>query len=511
MSEDKDHRAADAETPADKRQRDKVEQLVLRPPVLGSGSVVLAGGRRLDYAIRAAFVPVTQGGIGAERGELQAAVFTTAYSVAPDAGAPRPVCFVFNGGPGSASIWLHLGALGPKRVPIAEDGGLPRTPYGLVDNPLTWLEHFDLVFIDPPHTGYSLAVSDAARKTLLSVDGDVDALAEVMRGWLAANGRYGAPLYLAGESYGTTRGAALADKMTAAGLPFDGVILVSCAMDLQSFIFAPRNDLPHALFLPAFANVAQYHGLLKGSIGASSQAAREAAEAFVHDDYLAALHRGARLDGRARSRIEQRVSELTGLPAAFVAERNLRISDEDFFFEALRPQGRIVGRLEARVTAPMAARKTRDWEFDPGIESLNAPYTTAALAFYASLGIPGDARYEVLSIDVHKAWSWVRAGAAGMRESNGFTSTSNDLARALRRRPHLRVFVASGRYDLGTPYSATDWSLAQLDAPADVMARVTHRYYDAGHMFYTREADLKQLKSDLSAWLAEGGMAGTGA
>ncbi len=182
-------------------------------------------------------------------------------------------------------------------------------------------------------------------------------------------------------------------------------------------------------------------------------------------------------------------------------EKNLRISDQCFFFEALREQGRIVGRLEARATGPMAASRTRDWEFDPGIDALNAPYTTAALAYYASLGIPVQARYEVLSVEVNKAWQWARGSGEGMREANGFTSTSGDLARALRRNPHLRVFVASGRYDLGTPYSATDWSLAQLDAPAEVLARVTHRYYDAGHMFYTRGEDLRQLKSDLVAWL----------
>lgn len=502
MSEDTKGAAGhDGESAADKRQREKVEQLLARAPALGSGSLVLADGQRLDYGVRAAFVPVTHGGIDAQRGELQAAVFTIAYTVAPAAGVPRPVCFAFNGGPGSSSVWLHLGALGPKRVPIHDDGTMPRAPYALVDNPLTWLEHFDLVFIDPPHTGYSLAVSDAARKTLLSVDGDVDALTEAMRAWLAANGRFGAPLYLAGESYGTTRGAALAEKMLAFGLAFDGVILVSCAMDLQSLVFAPRNDLPYALFLPGFANVAQFHGRLRGPLGASPEAARAAAEAFVHEDYLAALHLGSRLDGRARGRIEKRLAELTGLPPAFVQEKNLRIGDQDFFFEALRDQGRIVGRLEARVTGPMAARRTREWEFDPGIESLNAPYTTAALAYYSALGIPGDSRYEVLSHDVHKSWQWSRGSAEGMHESNGFTSTSADLGRALRRNPHLRVFVASGRYDLGTPYSASDWSLAQLDVPADVMARVTHRYYDAGHMFYTRDADLKRLKNDLAEWL----------
>lgn len=487
---------------ADKRQREATEQLLARTPVQASGRVALASGAVLDYGVRAAFVPVTRGGIDTRSGELQAAVFTVAYTVPTPAGTVRPVCFAFNGGPGSASVWLHLGALGPKRVPIRDDGTMPAGPYEVQDNPLTWLEHFDLVFVDPPHTGYSMAVSDEARKKLLSVDGDVEALAEVMRAWLAANRRFGAPLYLAGESYGTTRGAALADRMLDLGLPLDGVILVSCAMDLQALAFAPRNDLPYALFLPAFAQVAQYHGRLRGALGASAEAARDAAQAFVQQDYLAALHAGHRLDGAARRRIEKRLAELTGLPLALVQERNLRISDQCFFFEALREQGRIVGRLEARVTGPMAASRTRDWEFDPGIEAISGPYTTAALAYFETLGIPTGSRYEVLSRDVHKHWHWMRGGGEGGRGEQGFACTSTDLARALRRHPHMRVLVASGRYDLGTPYSASDWSLAQLDAPADVLARVTHRYYDAGHMFYTRPQDLRQLKADLSAWLA---------
>jgi carboxypeptidase C (cathepsin A) len=240
---------------------------------------------------------------------------------------------------------------------------------------------------------------------------------------------------------------------------------------------------------------------LKGPLAASSQAAREAAEAFVVEDYLSALHAGARLDGRARTRIEKRIAELTGLPQALVHEKNLRIDDQCFFFDALRDEGRIVGRLEARVTGPMAASRSREWEFDPGIEALAGPYTTAALAYFVSLGIPTDTRYEVLSMEVNKGWAWGRGSGEGLREANGFTCTSPDLARAMRRNPLLKVFVASGRYDLGTPYSASDWSLAQLDAPADVLSRLTHRYYDAGHMFYTRSADLAQMKADLAAWL----------
>lgn len=486
---------------AAKRLRDKVDQLLARTTEPTNASVMLDDGRRFDYTVRAGFLPVAQTGLGADRGEPQAAIFHIAYTAARNSG-PRPVCFVFNGGPGSSSVWLHLGALGPKRVPILNDGSAPPSPYRLVDNPLTWLPQFDLVFIDPPHTGYSITASDEARKKLLSVDGDVEALAEVVRGWLAANGRFGSPLYVAGESYGTTRGAALADKLLDLGLALDGLILVSCAMDLQSLVFAPRNDLPYALFLPAFANVAQYHGLLDGPLGASPEAARKAAEAFVAEDYLNALHAGARLDSRNKRRIEKRLAAVTGLPLALVEEKNLRISDQCFFVEALRAKGRIVGRLEARATGPMAASRTREWEFDPGMEALNAPYTALALSYYSSLGIPADARYEVFNPEVNKAWNWVRGDGKGTGDPTGYTCTSTDLSRALRRHPHLRVLAASGRYDLGTPYSASDWSLAQLDAPAEVLARVTHRHYDAGHMFYTRIEDLRQFKLDLVEWLA---------
>ncbi|MCW5659805.1 MAG: peptidase S10 [Burkholderiaceae bacterium] len=488
---DKDKPDPDAE----KRQRETLDKLLARPPVVCTGAVTLAHGHRLDYEVNAAFMPLTHGGVDAQRGEPQAAVFTVAYTVRDT--QPRPVCFAFNGGPGSASIWLHLGALGPKRVVVHDDGTMPAAPYAVQDNPLTWLEHFDLVFVDPPHTGYSVALNDEARKKLFSVDGDVDALSEVVRVWLARHKRFGSALYLAGESYGTTRGAAIADKLQAMGLSLSGLILVSCAMDLQSLVFAPGNDLPYALFLPAFANTAQYHGRLAGLPAASPEAARAAAEAFVNEDYLVALHAGARLDGKARTRIEKRLSELTGLPRALIEEKNLRVNDETFFFELLRDAGRIVGRLESRVTGPMAARRTREWEFDPGIEALNAPYTMASMAYFAQLGCADEARYEVLNFDAHKAWNWNR----GENKGNSFAATSAELSRALRRNPHLRVLVASGRYDLGTPYSASDWSLAQLDAPADVLKRVTHRYYDAGHMMYTRSADLKQLKDDLAAWL----------
>jgi len=486
-----------AETEAAKRQKAYVEKLLSRPGALSTGSLGTARGT-LDYSVSAAFMPVGASGLDGASAEPEAAVLTTAYLLKGAAAATRPVCFAFNGGPGSASIWLHLGALGPKRVVVPDDASMPLPPYAVQDNPHSWFEHFDLVFIDPPHTGWSTTASEAARKKMLSVDGDIEALAEVMRVWLTRHQRWGSPVYLVGESYGTTRGAGLADKLQTLGVALSGVILVSCAMDLQSLDFTPANDLPYALFLPAYANVSQYHGLLQGELGASSEAARAAAEAFVQDDYVAALHAGARLSDKQRSRVARRVAELTGLPRALVEEKNLRISDQTYFFEALRHQGRMVGRLEARATGPMAASRTRDWEFDPGIEALSAPYTMAAMAYFReTLGLDLDTRYEVLSRDASRAWNWNRGDSTG----GGFASTSADLARALRRNPHLRVLAASGRYDLGTPYSASDWSLAQLDIPAEVRTRVQHRYYDAGHMMYTRQADLAQLKADLAAWL----------
>jgi carboxypeptidase C (cathepsin A) len=483
---------------AKKRLREKVDKLLAAEPCKSTGSIRLAG-KTMKYKAVAAFVPVSAGGLDDKRGEPEAAVFTTSYFLDGADPAKRPVCFVFNGGPGSASIWLHLGALGPKRVVIAEDGSMPRPPYKVTDNKESWFEHFDLVFIDPPHTGYSLTASEEARKKMLSVDGDVDALAECIRVWLGRHRRWGSRLYLAGESYGTTRGAALADKLQDLGVALSGLILVSCAMDLQSIMFTPRNDLPYALFLPGFAGVAQYHGKLSGALGESPAAARSAAESFVAEEYLGALHAGARLSKATRRRVVKRVAELTGLAPALVEEKNLRISDQTFFFDLLRERGLIVGRLDARVTGPMAASRTRDWEFDPGIEAIAAPYTMAAHAYMSeTLGVDTQARYEVLNMEAHKTWNWNR----GEQKGNGFACTSPDLSRALRRNPHLRVLVASGHYDLGTPYSATDWSLAQLDAPPEVLARVQHHYFDAGHMMYTREADMRKLKRDLGAWLA---------
>ena len=483
----------------DARLRKAVEQLLARSPAVSEGQVKPAGrDAAMRYSARVEFLPVMASGFDGVLAEPQAAIMATSYQLPGAAPGQRPVCFAFNGGPGSASLWLHLGALGPKRVLVPDDGTPARAPFELVDNPLTWYEHFDLVFIDPPHTGWSTCASEAARKRMLGVDGDVEALTEAVRVWLTRHGRWGSPVYVAGESYGTTRGAALADTLQQAGVGLVGLILISCAMDLQTLDFTPANELPYALFLPGMATVSQYHGILKGPPAASPEAARAAAEAFVADEYVSALHAGHRLDGDRRARVAKRLAQLTGLPQDLVEQHNLRISDQTYFFEALRDRGLQVGRLDARGTGPLGATRGRSFEFDPGIEAIAPAYTSAAMAYFAQLGMTLETRYEVLSHATHKAWNWNRGDANG----GSFTSTTPDLARALRRNAHLRVLVASGRYDLGTPYSASDWSLAHLDVPREVATRIEHHYYDAGHMMYTRSTDLAQLKADLARWLA---------
>ena len=321
---------------ANERERATVEALAQREAVKSTGSVTLHNGRKLAYRTCCEFVPVLRGGFGEAANQTDAAVFTLAYLEEGRMAGERPLCFAFNGGPGSSSIWLHMGALGPKRVVVPDDGSRPAAPYVATDNPLTWLEYFDLVFVDPPHTGWSRCSGDEARKKMLSVDGDVAALCEVVRGWLARHQRFGSTLYLAGESYGTTRAAAITEALMDKGVALSGVMLVSCAMDIQSVFFGPRNDLPYATYLPAMAHVAQYHGCRKGPLAASPEAARQAAEEFVLSDYVAALHAGARLSVQQRRRVARRLSELLGLPTELVEQHNLRVSDRDFFAELLR-------------------------------------------------------------------------------------------------------------------------------------------------------------------------------
>jgi carboxypeptidase C (cathepsin A) len=479
----------------------RVTELLSRDARVSRAEIDL-GHRSISYQTSAGFIGIFGTDLDARADQAEAAIFTISYIVADDSTSQRPVCFAVNGGPGAASAFLNLGALGPKRVVINNDGTMPPPPYEPIDNPDTWLEHFDLVFIDPPHTGFSTTSGEEVRKKMLSVDGDIDVLAATIRNWLTRHGRWDSPVYLAGESYGTTRAAGAANRLLDLGIALSGLILVSCAIDLQCLVFEPKNDLPYALFLPAFAGVAQYHGKLTGEAGKSGAAARAAAEDFVKTQYLAALHAGARLSDAEKSRLAETISALIGLPAALILERNLRINEETFFVELLRAEGKTVGRLEARVTGSVAGIRQASYEYDPGMDALWAPFTMANQKYFrTNLDLTGNERYDLFAPKVNEDWNFSRGKSTG----NSYATTSADLAKAMRRNPHMEVFFASGYYDLGTPYSATDWSIAQLDVPATLLARVTHCYYEAGHMMYTSQADLEKMKHDIGDWLGRAG------
>ena len=479
----------------------RVQDLVARAPVTTESALQLRFGS-LKFQTCAEFIGLYGTELDSRADLADAAIFTISYTVTGEREIPRPVCFAVNGGPGAASAFLNLGALGPKRVVVNNDGSMPPPPYKAVDNPDSWLENFDLVFIDPPHTGFSTTSGEEVRKKMLSVDGDIDAMAGFIRNWLTRHNRWDSPVYLAGESYGTTRAAGTSNRLLDLGISLTGIILISCAIDLQTLVFEPKNDLPYALFLPAFSCVAQYHGKLSGEASHSGAAARTAAEHFVEQEYLRALHAGARLSKSEKTRIAMHMSGLIGLPATLIEEKNLRINEETFFVELLRDEGKVVGRLEARVAGPVAGWRQASFEFDPGMDALWAPFTMANQEYLRTgLGLSHDGNYDLFAPKVNEDWNWNRGESHG----NNFATTSGDLAKAMRRNPHMKVFFASGYYDLGTPYSATDWTVAHLDIPTPLLERVKHCYYSAGHMMYTNQAELEKMKQDIVSWSQAGG------
>jgi carboxypeptidase C (cathepsin A) len=433
--------------------------------------------------------------VKSDKGEIEALVFFMAYvkDSEKDA-AERPLMFVFNGGPGSASLWLHLGAVGPKRVVLNPDGSLPAPPYKLEDNPLSWLEHADLVFLDPVGTGYSRGRDEETEKKFWGVEADINCLGEVMRLYLTRYGRWRSPLYLAGESYGTTRGAGLAGWLTEQGMALAGVILISSVLNFQTLHFDEGNDLPYVLFLPSYAITARYHGKLARRYQNMPQEKFLAeVERFAAGPYAGALFAGDRLPIKERKAVLAQLSAYTGLSEAFLDRVNLRIEEGVFGAELLRERGQVVGRLDARLTRATENRNAPRMGFDPSYADICQPYTGLINDYVReTLGWKTDDRYRVLD-GLYLKWKWV--------EHQGYTDTAQNLKAAMERNPHLRVLVTSGYYDLATPYFATEYTLARLGVPAAQKKNVSVTYYDAGHMMYIEEGSWKKLATDVGAFL----------
>jgi carboxypeptidase C (cathepsin A) len=456
---------------------------------------VTTGTGTLEYTATSGRIVLRQEVVedGAFKGHRpQAEVFVTAYTLDGADPATRPVTFAFNGGPGSSSVWLHLGLLGPRRVLMGDAGDLLPPPYGLAENAETLLEVSDLVFVDPVSTGYSRAVCDGKPGEFHGFTGDLEAVGEVIRLWTTRNGRWMSPKLLAGESYGTLRAAALAEHLQSRyGMYLNGIALISTVLDMGTIRFTEGNEAPYPLFLPTYAAIAHYHGRHGG------RPLREVlaeAEAYAARDYPWALARGARLTDDERAEHVATVARLTGLSPEYVDRVNLRIEHVRFYTELLRDSGRTVGRLDGRFTGWDPDGGTERMEADPSYNAIHGPYA-AAFNHYVrdELEYSNDLPYEILTDRVHP-WSYKEFEGRGV-------SVASRLSAAMRANPHLRVHIACGYHDGATPYFAAEHTVAHLQLPAELRERIDLRYYEAGHMMYVHEPSRVQQSADLAEFV----------
>lgn len=419
-------------------------------------------------------------------------MFVTAYTL-PDADpATRPVTFCFNGGPGSSSVWLHLGLFGPRRVLSGDVNDRAKPPFRIADNAETLLAYTDLVFIDPMSTGYTRPVDGGKPGPYHGFKGDRDAVAELIRLWTTRNNRWLSPKFLAGESYGTLRAAALAGHLNQrTGLALNGIMLISAVLDMGTVFFTPGNDEPYVHYLPTYAALAHYHGLHPER---ELTDVVDEATAFAERDYRWALGRGSRLTETERTEIGRRVAALTGLSEGYVLRADLRVEHQHFFAELLRHKGLMIGRLDGRFTEAPANRNAATIEVDASYSHIQAPYTAAVNHYLrAELEYLNDLHYEIIT-DKVQPWSYADF-------ENRSVTVVEDLASAMRANPSLKVYVAFGYHDGATPFAAAEHTLAALDIPEGLQDNISRSYFPAGHMMYVHEESRIRQSAELAEFI----------
>lgn len=424
----------------------------------------------------------------------RAQVFFVAYTKdGVDDQSMRPLTFSFNGGPGSSSVWLHLGLLGPRRVVLEFDGNLPHPPFKLADNEYSLLDETDLVFIDPISTGYSRPVEGEKAKEWHGFKKDIESVGDFIRLYTTRYGRWLSPKFLIGESYGTTRAAGLSGYLQERhGMYLNGIMLASAVLDFGTIDFNLGNDIPFILFLPGYAATAWYHHKLK--VRKPLQALLKEVEKFALGEYADALLKGSALPRAERARIVEKLARYTGLLPEFIERSNLRVSDQHFFKELLRDRGQIIGRLDSRFTGLDRSGVTERPEYDPLLANVLGPYTAAFYDYIRSeLKFESDLPYEILS---EKVLPWSYAQFEGQP-----IYVAETLRKAMTINPHLKVFIANGYYDLGTPYFATEYTFNHLGLHESLRDNFSMEYYEAGHMMYIHMPSLSELKEDLRKFL----------
>lgn len=483
---------ADEEKKEQKLEKDEPKKpapFVEEEPVVTHHEITLHG-KPIKYTVTAGRIPLKN-----ELDEIEAQVFFMAYTKDDlKAGEKRPLMFSFNGGPGSPSLWLHLGALGPKRVGTLDEAAMPKPPFELVDNDCTWLEDTDLVFIDPVGTGFSRSHTPELGEKFWGLKGDVESVGEFIRLYLTRYERWASPLFLVGESYGTTRSAGLAGHLIERGIAFNGIVLVSSILNFQTARFGKGNDLPYILFLPTYTATAWYHKRLPADLQEDLRKTLRLVEEFTSGEYAAALAKGDQISAKEKSTVMRKLARFTGLSPQYLDSSNIRIHIWRFCKELLRAEKRTVGRIDSRFKGIDQDASTDGPEHDPSMTALMAPYTAMFNHYVRTvLNYKTDLNYEIFG-GIKKPWDW---GSAG----DGHPDTSEALRAGMAKNPHMRVYIASGFFDLATPYFATQWTLAHMGLDPEVRGNVSTGEYEAGHMMYVHGPSLVQLKSDVAKFI----------
>jgi carboxypeptidase C (cathepsin A) len=466
------------------------------PPALARSVVThdrvrLADGSVLAYAATASTLILRDA-----HDQPIANVFSTAYTTGDRA---RPVTFCYNGGPGSSSVWLHLGAFGPRRIVTSNAAFTPPAPYRLDDNAFTLLDVTDLVFVDPVGTGFSTLAGAGTTKDFYGIDEDLRAFAQFIRRWLTENGRTNSPVLLIGESYGTFRSAGLADRLQQNGIAVSGIVLMSTVLDYgDDFGNGGDGDaVVDAFAIPSEAAVAWYHHKVPNPAPDVATAAARARR-FTDEIFLPAVLRSAPLAADERTRIANGLHEVIGLDPAFIERANLRVTKERFESELLRDEGRVIGRYDGRFAGVALDHNGSEPDYDPSYEAV-APAFTAAFATYARdvLNWTSEGLYRVLAGEIGGAWNFKREGSGNLVLA---PETIGDLREAMHTNPALRVFSANGWYDLATPFYGTEVALANVGLDPSVARRISFGFYPSGHMIYLNLDALRALRADLQTF-----------
>jgi carboxypeptidase C (cathepsin A) len=466
------------------------------PPIPGPRSFETAHaghfhGTEIAYRCIAGELHVTDAA-----GEPRASIFSFSYLADAEAPHSRPVTFAFNGGPGSASLWLHMGALGPRIIRVGDAAAAGAGPVAVEENKLCPLDVTDLVFIDPPGTGYSRMIGTAKPEDGWGLEQDAELVAGFIKAWLTKHRRWASPRFLCGESYGTTRAVAVAGKLSGglAGVAFNGIALISMILDFHTARFEKGNAVPDVCYLPTYALTALFHGKLDFPVE-DRWAFVEGVRRFATEDYLPALFAGSRLGEERRGAVQAKLAALTGLSPQWLARTRLRIDPARFRKELLRDEGKTVGRFDSRYTGTDYDEVGEFPDADPSSYAIDSAFVTAVNDHLTRvLQIDWPRGYTAFNREALQKWDWVGPKTNETPRWPGYVNVAPTLGKLLRENPSLRVLVANGLYDFATPFFAAESTIAGNGIDA---SRVRMTYYDAGHMMYLHPPSLAALAEDL--------------